>query len=60
MVFQNYCNNETSSGDGQFGLDYGIANTDGIMDTTILRLFYSRRAKVDTLDTAISYGESGV
>ena len=44
----------------QFGLDYGVANTDGKVDTTtmtsILQEAWSKG--IDTLDTAISYGES--
>ena len=44
----------------QFGLDYGVANTDGKMDiTTMISILQRARAKgIDTLDTAISYGES--
>ncbi len=44
----------------QFGLDYGVANTDGKMDaTTMISILQRARAEgVDTLDTAISYGES--
>ncbi len=44
----------------QFGLDYGVANTDGKMDTTTMTSILQQAwAKgIDTLDTAISYGES--
>jgi aryl-alcohol dehydrogenase-like predicted oxidoreductase len=44
----------------QFGLDYGVANTDGKMDaTTMTSILQQAWAKgIDTLDTAISYGES--
>ena len=44
----------------QFGLDYGIANTDGKMDTTTMTSILKKAwAKgIDTLDTAISYGKS--
>jgi len=44
----------------QFGLDYGVANTDGEMDTTTMTSILQQAwAKgIDTLDTAISYGES--
>lgn len=44
----------------QFGLDYGVANTDGKVDvTTMISILQRARAKgIDTLDTAISYGES--
>ena len=44
----------------QFGLDYGVANTDGKVDTTTMTsILQEAWAKgIDTLDTAISYGES--
>lgn len=44
----------------QFGLDYGVANTDGKIDTTTMTSILQKAwAKgIDTLDTAISYGES--
>ena len=44
----------------QFGLDYGIASTNGKMDTTTMTSILQQAwAKgIDTLDTAISYGES--
>lgn len=47
-------------GTAQFGLDYGVANTDGKMDTTTMTAILKQAwAKgINTLDTAISYGES--
>ena len=47
-------------GTAQFGLDYGVANTNGKMDTTTMNSILQKAwAKgIDTLDTAISYGES--
>ena len=44
----------------QFGLDYGVANTNGQIDTaTMTSILHKAWAKgIDTLDTAISYGES--
>jgi aryl-alcohol dehydrogenase-like predicted oxidoreductase len=44
----------------QFGLDYGVANTHGKVDKEeVKRIFtVARAANIDTLDTAINYGES--
>lgn len=44
----------------QFGMPYGIANTSGLMPKTELKLIldYARSEGLDTLDTAVVYGES--
>lgn len=47
-------------GTAQFGLPYGVANTQGKISNSSAReiISYCRSAGIDTLDTAISYGES--
>lgn len=47
-------------GTAQFGLAYGIANRSGQVEGQAVReiLALARRAGIDTLDTAIAYGES--
>jgi aryl-alcohol dehydrogenase-like predicted oxidoreductase len=47
-------------GTAQFGLDYGIANTAGKVDSIEVAriLARARQGGVDTLDTAIAYGDS--
>jgi len=47
-------------GTAQFGLPYGIANTNGKTSQAEVHaiLDYARKAKIDTLDTAIAYGNS--
>lgn len=44
----------------QFGLDYGVANRTGKVSQSIVRQLLSRarEAGVDTLDTAVAYGNS--
>jgi len=44
----------------QFGIDYGVANTRGKVSTNELRriLDLAKRDGIDTLDTAVSYGDS--
>lgn len=44
----------------QFGLPYGVANTSGQVspDEAVAILQHARAAGIDTLDTAIAYGES--
>jgi hypothetical protein len=47
-------------GTAQFGLPYGVANTQGQISHNSAReiISYCRSRGIDTLDTAISYGES--
>lgn len=47
-------------GTAQFGLDYGVANNSGQVSPDIVREILTKAAKVgiDTLDTAIAYGNS--
>lgn len=47
-------------GTAQFGLAYGIANTEGQVtaDAAVKILVLARAAGMDTIDTAIAYGES--
>ena len=47
-------------GTAQFGIHYGIANTNGQVDKTEAEsiLAYARHHGVDTVDTAIAYGSS--
>ena len=47
-------------GSVQFGLPYGIANQDGQVsrDEAKIIIENARLASIDTLDTAIAYGES--
>lgn len=47
-------------GTAQFGLNYGVANTQGQISHSRAReiISYCRSVGIDTLDTAISYGES--
>jgi aryl-alcohol dehydrogenase-like predicted oxidoreductase len=47
-------------GSAQFGLSYGIANTEGQInfDAAVRILARAREAGMDTIDTAIAYGES--
>jgi aryl-alcohol dehydrogenase-like predicted oxidoreductase len=49
-------------GTAQFGLNYGIANILGQVDHTSVKKILERAllGKIDTLDTAISYGDSEV
>ena len=44
----------------QFGLNYGVANTSGQVSSEVAGaiLQHSQQAGIDTLDTAIAYGES--
>lgn len=44
----------------QFGLNYGLANTSGQVSSEVARdiLQHAHQAGIDTLDTAIAYGES--
>ena len=53
-------NSRLALGTVQFGLPYGIANTGGQVSQQemIAILQYARNAGLDTLDTAIAYGES--
>jgi len=53
-------NSRLALGTVQFGLPYGIANTGGQVsrEETIAILHYARSAGLDTLDTAVAYGES--
>lgn len=52
--------NRIALGTAQFGLDYGIANQTGRVPDDELRaiLAHARAAGVDTLDTAVAYGDS--
>jgi len=52
--------NQLALGTAQFGLRYGIANTTGqVGPATIAEILRcARRATIDTLDTAVAYGES--
>lgn len=47
-------------GTAQFGLDYGVANSSGKVDSTSVAriLARARQSGMDTLDTAIAYGDS--
>lgn len=47
-------------GAAQFGVDYGVANIQGKVETEeVKRIFaVARSANIDTLDTAIAYGDS--
>lgn len=47
-------------GAAQFGVDYGVANMQGKVETEeVKRIFaVARSANIDTLDTAIAYGDS--
>ena len=47
-------------GTAQFGLSYGVANRGGQVDSRAVSAILARAAAagVDTLDTAVSYGES--
>jgi hypothetical protein len=47
-------------GTAQFGLSYGVANTEGQVSEASARLIVdcARQAGLDTIDTAISYGDS--
>ena len=47
-------------GTAQFGLDYGIANANGKIKTKEIEdiLLYSKLHQINTIDTAISYGDS--
>lgn len=47
-------------GAAQFGIDYGVANTQGKAEPEeVKRIFaVARSANIDTLDTAIAYGDS--
>ena len=47
-------------GTAQFGLDYGVANAIGQVDKdeTIKILTFAKQEGIDTLDTAIEYGDS--
>ena len=47
-------------GTAQFGIPYGIANTSGQVDQAEVQaiLNYANLMGIDTLDTAIAYGES--
>lgn len=53
-------NNRIALGTVQFGLDYGIANQGGQINNAEARkiLDYASTQGIDTLDTAIAYGES--
>ncbi len=53
-------NNRIALGTVQFGMDYGIANQCGQINNTEAReiLEYARTQGINTLDTAIAYGES--
>ncbi len=52
--------NRIALGTAQFGLDYGIANTRGQISLSEAQSILARAklAGIDTIDTAISYGES--
>jgi len=47
-------------GSAQFGLNYGIANTNGKIETKEVEniLLYAKSHQINTIDTAISYGDS--
>ncbi len=47
-------------GTAQFGLNYGVANTAGQLDLEVAKsvMALARSKGIDTLDTAIAYGES--
>ena len=51
---------ELALGTAQFGLDYGVANTEGqvSLDSAADIIAFSREIGIGTIDTAISYGES--
>lgn len=53
-------NNRITLGTVQFGMDYGIANTCGKVSNSeaSLVLDFARSHGIDTLDTAIAYGDS--
>jgi aryl-alcohol dehydrogenase-like predicted oxidoreductase len=55
-------NRRLALGTAQFGMDYGVANTGGQVERTALVdiLANAARAGLDTLDTAIAYGQSEV
>jgi aryl-alcohol dehydrogenase-like predicted oxidoreductase len=52
--------NKIALGTVQFGLDYGIANNSGQVSISEIRniLKYAKMNSIDTLDTAIGYGDS--
>lgn len=52
-------NNKIALGTVQFGLDYGVANTSGRIGGSVANaiLRKAQRAGMDTLDTAIAYGD---
>jgi len=47
-------------GSAQFGLNYGIANTNGSIEAKEVEniLLYAKSHQINTIDTAISYGDS--
>ena len=47
-------------GTAQFGMNYGISNINGKVTGSIARdiLKYANSEGIDTIDTAISYGDS--
>lgn len=52
--------NKLAIGTAQFGLPYGVTNSNGkVSEEEAFQIIQSaKKAKVDTIDTAISYGES--
>lgn len=52
--------NRLALGTAQFGLSYGIANTDGKVECEMVGeiMNYAKLKGIDTLDTAINYGNS--
>lgn len=52
--------NRVALGTAQFGLDYGVANSTGRVPEREARLILdgARAAGIDTLDTAVAYGDS--
>lgn len=52
--------NKLALGAAQFGIDYGVSNTNGKVEIEEVKRIFSvaRSANINTLDTAIDYGDS--
>ena len=52
--------NKLALGTVQFGLDYGVANISGKINTSEAKniLEFAKKSKIDLIDTAIDYGDS--
>ena len=46
-------------GSAQFGMDYGIAGAGKVSEREVFKILdYAKEEKINTIDTAIGYGES--